>query len=101
MSIKSDKWIRRMAQQHGMIEPFESGQVRDSEQGRVISFYRPHALRGNASITALAVRIVTQSVIRGVPTQSMGTIQDLIFLTRYKRWRLTLLGLIAVMAKKK
>ena len=23
MSIKSDKWIRRMAQQHGMIEPFE------------------------------------------------------------------------------
>ena len=38
MSIKSDKWIRRMAQQHGMIEPFESGQVRDSEQGRVISY---------------------------------------------------------------
>ncbi len=23
MSIKSDKWIRRMAEQHGMIEPFE------------------------------------------------------------------------------
>ncbi|MDP3903177.1 MAG: dCTP deaminase, partial [Methylococcaceae bacterium] len=22
MSIKSDKWIRRMAEQHGMIEPF-------------------------------------------------------------------------------
>jgi dCTP deaminase len=38
MSIKSDKWIRRMAQQHGMIEPFESGQVRDSGQGRVISY---------------------------------------------------------------
>jgi dCTP deaminase len=37
MSIKSDKWIRRMAQQ-GMIEPFESGQVRDSEKGRVISY---------------------------------------------------------------
>ncbi|HON30667.1 MAG TPA: dCTP deaminase, partial [Ottowia sp.] len=28
MSIKSDKWIRRMAEQHGMIEPFEPGQVR-------------------------------------------------------------------------
>ncbi|MGZ5581310.1 MAG: dCTP deaminase, partial [Methylobacter sp.] len=27
MSIKSDKWIRRMAEQHGMIEPFEPGQV--------------------------------------------------------------------------
>jgi dCTP deaminase len=38
MSIKSDKWIRRMAAEHGMIEPFESGQVRDSERGRVISY---------------------------------------------------------------
>ncbi|MGZ8153214.1 MAG: dCTP deaminase, partial [Methylovulum sp.] len=37
MSIKSDKWIRRMAEQ-GMIEPFESGQVRESEQGKVISY---------------------------------------------------------------
>ncbi len=27
-----------MAQEHGMIEPFESGQIRDSEQGRVISY---------------------------------------------------------------
>ena len=31
MSIKSDKWIRRMAQEHGMIEPFEPGQVRQRE----------------------------------------------------------------------
>ena len=38
MSIKSDKWIRRMAEQNGMIVPFESGQVRDSKQGRVISY---------------------------------------------------------------
>jgi dCTP deaminase len=29
MTIRSDRWIRRMAQEHGMIEPFESGQVRD------------------------------------------------------------------------
>jgi len=28
MSIKSDRWIRRMAEQEGMIEPFEPGQVR-------------------------------------------------------------------------
>ena len=28
MSIKSDLWIRRMAEQHKMIEPFEAGQVR-------------------------------------------------------------------------
>ena len=29
MTIKSDRWIRRMAQEHGMIEPFVDGQVRD------------------------------------------------------------------------
>ncbi|HTZ74370.1 MAG TPA: dCTP deaminase [Candidatus Aquilonibacter sp.] len=34
MSVKSDKWIRRMALEHKMIEPFEDRQVRDG----VISF---------------------------------------------------------------
>ncbi len=29
MSIMSDKWIRKMSQEHGMIEPFVDGQVRD------------------------------------------------------------------------
>lgn len=29
MAIKSDRWIRRMAVEHGMIEPFEAGQARD------------------------------------------------------------------------
>ncbi len=38
MSIKSDKWIRRMAQQHGMIRPFEAGQVREGENGKMISY---------------------------------------------------------------
>ena len=38
MSIKSDRWIRRMATEHGMIEPFEPGQVRDSEGGRIVSY---------------------------------------------------------------
>ena len=38
MSIKSDKWIRRMAQQHDMISPFEAGQVRENDNGRVISY---------------------------------------------------------------
>ena len=33
MSIKSDKWIRRMAETTGMIEPFEPGQVRSREVG--------------------------------------------------------------------
>jgi dCTP deaminase len=34
MSIKSDRWIRRMAKEHRMIEPFADAQVRDG----VISF---------------------------------------------------------------
>lgn len=33
MSIKPDKWIRRMAKEHGMIEPFEAGQVRQHPNG--------------------------------------------------------------------
>ena len=39
MAIKSDKWIRRMAESDGMIEPFEPKQVRHSEDGsKVISY---------------------------------------------------------------
>ena len=39
MSIKADKWIRRMAQEHGMIEPYEAGQVRTGDGGnRLISY---------------------------------------------------------------
>ena len=37
MTIKSDKWIRRMAAQ-GMIEPFEAGQVRESNGRRIVSY---------------------------------------------------------------
>lgn len=37
MSIKSDKWIRRMAAQ-GMIEPFEAGQVRHVNGERIVSY---------------------------------------------------------------
>jgi len=38
MSIKSDRWIRRMVASDGMIEPFESGQVRANENGRIVSY---------------------------------------------------------------
>lgn len=38
MSIKSDKWIRRMVESHNMIEPFEADQVKQAENGRVISY---------------------------------------------------------------
>jgi len=39
VSIKSDRWIRRMATEHGMIEPFEPGQINRSAAGlRQISY---------------------------------------------------------------
>ena len=39
MSIKSDRWIRKMAEEHGMIEPFEAGQVRFNDAGeRLVSY---------------------------------------------------------------
>jgi len=37
MSIKSDNWIRRMAA-NGMIEPFESGQVRQVNGSKIVSY---------------------------------------------------------------
>jgi Deoxycytidine deaminase len=39
MSIKADRWIRRMAESQGMIEPFVPGQVREGPRGdRLISY---------------------------------------------------------------
>jgi len=39
MSVCSDKWIRRMAKEKGMIEPFVDGQIKtNAEGGRAISY---------------------------------------------------------------
>lgn len=38
MTIKADKWIRRMAENEGMIEPFEPGQVRYNGDHRIVSY---------------------------------------------------------------
>ncbi len=38
MSIKNDRWIRRMAQSTGMIERFEAGQVREADGKRIVSY---------------------------------------------------------------
>ena len=38
MSIKSDKWIRMMANEYGMIEPYEPGQVKEIEGKRIVSY---------------------------------------------------------------
>lgn len=37
MSIKSDKWIRKMVEKHHMITPFEPTQVRDGKEGKIVS----------------------------------------------------------------
>ena len=38
MSIKSDRWIRRMAAAHGMIEPFSPEQVRVANGHKIVSY---------------------------------------------------------------
>jgi len=38
MSVCSDRWIRKMSQEHGMIEPFIDGQIRSADHGRIISY---------------------------------------------------------------
>jgi deoxycytidine triphosphate deaminase len=38
MSIKSDNWIRRMARDHKMIEPFAEQQVREANGHKIVSY---------------------------------------------------------------
>ena len=39
MAIKADRWIKRMALEHGMIEPFVEGQVRENVVSYGLSSY--------------------------------------------------------------
>ncbi|HJP37467.1 MAG TPA: dCTP deaminase [Gammaproteobacteria bacterium] len=38
MPVKSDRWIKRMAIERGLIDPFEPTQIREADGERVISF---------------------------------------------------------------
>jgi deoxycytidine triphosphate deaminase len=38
VSIKADRWIRRMAAEHGMIDPFSPAQVRVADGHKIISY---------------------------------------------------------------
>ncbi len=38
VSIKEDTWIEKMAEEHGMIEPFERGQVKQVGDKKVVSY---------------------------------------------------------------
>ena len=47
MSIKSDRWIKRMAREHGMIEPFVDDQVRQGVVSYGVSSYGYDVRVGN------------------------------------------------------
>jgi dCTP deaminase len=47
MSIKSDRWIKRMAREHGMIEPFVDEQVRQGVVSYGVSSYGYDVRVGN------------------------------------------------------
>ncbi|MBK2106704.1 dCTP deaminase [Francisella philomiragia] len=38
MTIKSDKWIKKMSQEHNMIEPFQAGQIKVSNNQKIVSY---------------------------------------------------------------
>lgn len=38
MSLKEDRWIRKMALEHGMIEPFVENQVKEENGKKLVSF---------------------------------------------------------------
>ena len=38
MAIKSDKWIKEMALNHNMIEPFQADQVKSNDNGKIVSY---------------------------------------------------------------
>ena len=38
MAIKSDKWIKDMAKNQGMIEPFQENQIKSNGNGRIVSY---------------------------------------------------------------
>jgi len=38
MAIKSDRWIRKMVREHGMITPFEADQVRERNGEKLVSY---------------------------------------------------------------
>jgi dCTP deaminase len=38
MTIKSDRWIRQMAEEHGMIEPFEPNQIKEQGGQKIVSY---------------------------------------------------------------
>jgi dCTP deaminase len=51
MAIKSDKWIRRMAEQHGMIEPFEPSLVREVDGKKIVSYAKDFRVFTNINST--------------------------------------------------
>ena len=71
MSIKSDKWIRKMAEMHNMITPFESRQVRHSEKWQNNFAWQPlvmvtiSAARMNSKFLPILIQLLlTRKILR-------------------------------------
>ena len=66
MSIKSDKWIRRMAEQQKMIEPFEAGQVRNVDGHKIVGVTDlPELIARHSGLRADHPAVSAQTVISG------------------------------------
>jgi dCTP deaminase len=71
MSIKSDRWIRKMAQQHDMINPFTEKQVRTGVISYGLSSYG-YDLRVSPNSFALARSVEYFKIPRDVLTICVG-----------------------------
>ena len=76
MAIKSDRWIRRMAQEHGMINPFNDRQVREGVISYGVSSYG-YDLRVADGRGVLARRDETREVRHVHEQQSLDCVGDL------------------------
>ena len=72
MSIKSDRWIRRMALEHGMIEPFEDRQVRTGVISYGVSSYG-YDMRVATRVPDLHERARTRSSTRRTSTRNRSS----------------------------
>ena len=79
MSIKSDKWIRRMSEEHGMIEPFEPNQIKQLNGEKIISYgtssygYDIRCARGFVVFTSINRTIIDP---KNFDTRNFATVTD-------------------------
>ena len=79
MSIKSDKWIRRMSEEHRMIKPFEPNQIKQLNGEKIISYgtssygYDIRCARGCVVFTSINRTIIDP---KNFDTRNFVTVTD-------------------------